>query len=245
MTVLQSCDALDTFSFHEQPVLVVEQFLHFDERQHLREGMAQANWKALRDIPQTREDFPNSGNWEKAEIQPAYGRFLMDRLALPCIKQYVESFPNITGLHIGFSYYSYGAGDCLLTHDDTAQGGGGARAPRRRLAVVLYLHEEWHPDWGGELIVYDARQGPKDRQESGGEPTRAGAGAAGQAQVQSPTPKDLRHLRITHCIAPQPGSLVVFTVPRYHRVCRVDPVAGAHKRQSIAGWFMTEHRSGL
>ncbi|MFO0775953.1 MAG: 2OG-Fe(II) oxygenase family protein [Nitrospiraceae bacterium] len=231
MTVLQTCDALDTFSFHEQPVLVVEQFLHLDERQHLREGMAQANWKALRDIPQTREDFPNSGNWEKAEIQPPYGRFLMERLALPCIKNYVESFPNITGLHIGFSYYSYGAGDCLLTHDDTAQGGGGPRAPRRRLAAVLYLHEEWHPDWGGELIVYDTRR-------PGGRATGAPQGGDGRTQ---PSTTEMAELRISHCIAPRPGSLVVFTVPRFHRVCRVDPTAGAHKRLSIAGWFMTQH----
>jgi SM-20-related protein len=33
----------------------------------------------------------------------------------------------------------------------------------------------------------------------------------------------------------------MFTVPRFHRVCRVDPTAGQHRRLSIAGWFMTEH----
>ena len=37
------------------------------------------------------------------------------------------------------------------------------------------------------------------------------------------------------------GALVMFTVPRYHRVCRVDQTAGQHRRLSIAGWFMTEH----
>ena len=34
----------------------------------------------------------------------------------------MESFPNITGRHMGFNYYSYAAGDSLLTHDDTDQG---------------------------------------------------------------------------------------------------------------------------
>jgi SM-20-related protein len=53
---------------------------------------------------------------------------------------------------------------------------------------------------------------------------------------------DKPDLSITHCIAPRPGSLVMFTVPRFHRVCRVDHTAGRHKRLSIAGWFMTEHR---
>ncbi len=205
---------LDRFSFQSSPVLIVENFLSLDDRQSFREGMDQARWISLRDIPQTADDFPNSGNWAKAEIQPPQGRLLMERLALPCIKTYVESFPNITGLHLGFSYYSYGVGDCLLTHDDTSQGGeAGASAPRRRLAAVLYLHEEWHADWGGELIIYEQRKGRSDSKD----------------------------LRPTHCIAPLPGSLVVFSVPRFHRVCRVDPVAGAHKRLSIAGWFMTQH----
>ena len=48
-------------------------------------------------------------------------------------------------------------------------------------------------------------------------------------------------LQVTHCIPPSPGSLAIFAVPRQHRVCRVDALAGAHKRLSIAGWFMTEH----
>jgi len=49
----------------------------------------------------------------------------------------------------------------------------------------------------------------------------------------------------THCIEPRPGSLVMFTVPRFHRVCRVDQTAGQHRRLSIAGWFMTEHAKPL
>jgi SM-20-related protein len=80
--------------------------------------------------------------------------------------------------------------------------------------LVTYFHEEWESDWGGELIVYSAD---------------------GQGGDKKPA------LRITHCIAPKPGSLVMFTVPRYHRVCRVDETAGPHRRLSIAGWFMTEH----
>jgi SM-20-related protein len=48
-------------------------------------------------------------------------------------------------------------------------------------------------------------------------------------------------LEVVSCIEPRPGSLVMFTVPRFHRVCRVDQTAGEHRRLSIAGWFMTEH----
>ena len=142
---------------------------------------------------------------------------MLSRLQLPCIHQYIESFPGIVRRHLGFSYYSYGAGDCLLTHDDTDQGRptGGKPAPLRRLALVTYFHEEWECDWGGELMIYAPEGTRRD-----GRPD----------------------LALTHCIMPKPGSLVMFTVPRFHRVCRVDQTAGSRKRLSIAGWFMTEHR---
>lgn len=207
---------LETFSFHRTPVLVIENFWSAEERNLFRQAMERANWNQLQDMSYVRQDFPNSGNWSKAEIAQSQGQLLLSRLELPCIQRYIESFPNITRRHLGFSYYSYGAGDCLLTHDDTDQGhqAGGKPAPLRRLALVTYFHEEWECDWGGELMIYSAAGEPQ-----GGKPD----------------------LTITHCIAPKPGSLVMFTVPRFHRVCRVDQTAGNHKRLSIAGWFMTQH----
>jgi SM-20-related protein len=207
---------LPAFSFHITPVLVVENFWSPEERKFFREAMGQASWKNLLDLPNVREDFPNSGNWAKAEIGAAEGRRFLSRLQLPCIQDYIESFSGLTGRHMGFSYYSYAAGDCLLTHDDTDQGYpmGGRRAPLRRLALVSYFHEEWRSDWGGELIIYAKRKTHTT---------------------------DKPDLEVTHCIEPKPGSLVLFTVPRFHRVCRVDQTAGGHRRLSIAGWFMTEH----
>jgi SM-20-related protein len=204
------------FSFHRNPVLVVENFWSLEERQLFREGMNQASWESLSDLPNVREDFPNSGNWSKAEISSSEGERFLSRLQFQCIREYIESFSGIIGRHVGFSYYSYSAGDCLLTHDDTDQGRviQGRRVLQRRIAVVTYFHEEWQPDWGGELIIYDRRI---DR--------------AATSVTLVPT----------HCIEPRPGSLVMFTVPRFHRVCRVDLTAGQHQRLSIAGWFMTEH----
>ncbi len=210
--------AVSSFSFEDSPVLVVEHFWSAEDRRLFREGMDRAVWKSLSDMPNVREDFPHAGNWAKAEIGPAEGAHFLSRLELSCIREYIESFPHIVGRHMGFSYYSYSAGDCLLTHDDTDQGRptAGHRALQRRIAVVAYLHEEWQPDWGGELIIYEKRADPS---------------------------ADSGNLVPTHCIEPRPGSLVLFTVPRYHRVCRVDPTAGQHRRLSIAGWFMTEHAS--
>lgn len=207
---------LPAFSFHASPVLVVGNFWSPEERRYFREAMTHASWKSLQELPDVRRDFPNSGNWAKAEIAAPEGRRLLSRLELPCIQEYIESFPNIIGRHVGFNYYSYSAGDCLLTHDDTDQGRsmGGRPALRRQIALVTYFHEEWKTDWGGELIIY------------------------GKQASHSAEPIDLTP---THCIEPRPGSLVMFTVPRFHRVCRVDPTAGPHRRLSIAGWFMTEH----
>jgi SM-20-related protein len=197
-------------------VLVVEDFWSLEERRYFQEAMGRASWKSLHELSNVREDFPSSGDWAKAEIAQPQGQRLLSRLQLPCIQAYVESFPNLIGRHLGFSYYSYAAGDCLPTHDDTDQGYQveGRRALLRRIAVVTYFHEEWRPDWGGELILYAPRT------------------------THSAGPVDLVP---THCIQPRPGSLVMFTVPRFHRVCRVDPTAGQHRRLSIAGWFMTEH----
>jgi len=215
-TSLQDFDP-DHFSFHRDPVLIVEDFWTVEERAVFRRGLASAPWKSLAEMPQVGTAFPNCGNWAKAEMAGHEAAFLLQRLALPCIAGYIESFPDIRRRHMSFSYYSYAPGDCLVTHDDTVQPAPGAPACSpallRRIALVSYLHEEWHPDWGGELMIYA-------KGENGCEGGR---------------------LSITHCIAPLPGSLVLFTVPRFHRVCRVDPLGGGHRRLSIAGWFMTEH----
>jgi len=210
----------DRFSFAEDPVLILEDFWKPGERKVFREAMARSKWTALSDMPPVAQAFPNCGNWRKADIDHSEAAHFLQRVGMSCIAAYIESFPNIKGRHVNFNFYSYGAGDCLSTHDDTddiysyAQG---RRPPIRRLAVATYFHEEWHPDWGGELIIY-------------GSP----------ASVDS---KDSRNssLQVTYCIPPSPGSLVIFAVPRQHRVCRVDALAGDHERLSIAGWFMTEH----
>lgn len=207
---------LDSFSFHRNPVLVVEHFWNAQERKRFRDAMLQAPWQYLADIPKVKADFPNAGNWAKAPIGQLEARVFLERLSLRCIHDYIESFPNIRGRHMSFSYYAYAAGDCLLTHDDTDEGdaSGGKQAPARRIALVSYFHDEWRSDWGGELIIYGKRKGHTAERPD---------------------------LVVTHCIEPRPGSLVMFTVPRFHRVCRVDPTAAEHKRLSIAGWFMTEH----
>lgn len=138
---------LSSFSFHKNPVLVVENLWSREERHFFREEMHQATWSSLADLPKVREDFPNAGKWGKGEIGGVQGQRFLSRVQLPCVRAYIESFPNIAGRHVGFSYYSYAAGDGLLTHDDTDQGYAmGAAAPCRRIALVSYFHDEWRSD---------------------------------------------------------------------------------------------------
>lgn len=205
------------FSFHKDPILVLEDFWSPEEQKLFREAMSCSKWKSLSEMPEVNAAFPDCGNWLKAEMAPAEAKVFLDKLTLPCIADYIESFSDIKQRHLSFSFYSYGAGDCLSTHDDTDEAYSRDRQPYRalrRIALATYVHEEWQPDWGGELIVYDARHKQGER-----------------------------ILDVNECLSPRPGSLVLFTVPRFHRVCRVDPLAGPHKRLSIAGWFMTEHSS--
>lgn len=206
----------EKFSFNEDPVLIVEDFWDGEERERFRSAMEQSTWVALSDMAAVAQAFPNCGNWLKADVGGTEASHFLERVGMPCIANYVESFPNIKSRHVNFNYYSYSAGDCLPTHDDTDDAyfyDQGRVPPTRRLALVTYFHEEWHPDWGGELIIY-------------GSPASL---------------KQNTSLQVTHCIPPIPGSLAIFTVPRQHRVCRVDALAGTHTRLSIAGWFMTEH----
>ncbi len=181
-----------------------------------RAAMARSTWTSLADMPPVARAFQNCGNWLKSEIRPDEGNHFIERVGLPCVADYVESFPNIKGRHINFNYYSYGVGDCLSTHDDTDNAysyAEGKKPPTRRLALATYFHEQWETDWGGELIIYK----------------------------ENPTSNGKKQLEVVQCILPLPGSLAIFSVPRFHRVCRVDQLAGDHKRLSIAGWFMTEH----
>ncbi|MFM8541477.1 MAG: 2OG-Fe(II) oxygenase family protein [Nitrospira sp.] len=204
-----------SFSFHKDPVLILEDVWSQTELTEWRAAMNRQSWTSLSEMPAVARAFPNAGNWAKAPIAGPEGAKLLDRLSLPCLASYMESFPSIKGRQLSFSYYSYAAGDCLPTHDDTddAYALTGTVKPTRRIAMVAYFHATWEPDWGGELIVYNQAQGTGNRSV----------------------------LTASHCIMPTPGSVVFFTVPRFHRVARVDQLAGENRRLSIAGWFMTEH----
>jgi len=206
------------FDFRHDSVLVVEEFWSREEAERLRGALATAPGRThLEEMPGVARTFANCGNWLKAEVVEPELSWFISRTLLPCVSRHVQSFEGVTGGVMSFQYYAYAVGDGLSVHDDTDS--GDERDPdrpsvKRRVALATYFHERWHADWGGELVLYDrpAADGPVD------------------------APLHAREI-----IVPAPRSLALFAVPRLHRVCRVDPLAGEHRRLSVAGWFMTRH----
>lgn len=204
------------FSLHDHPVLVVEEFWSPAEMAKFRRAMRDAAWTSREQMPDTRDTFPGCGNWQKGEIVEPERSALVERVLMPFVADFVDSFDGVVGRVMSFNYFSYAEGDCLSLHsDERSDRHDDARrnSLTRRVALATYVHDRWEVDWGGELIIYD----------------RQAAGGRGDAYI------------VRNCITPQPGSLVLFTVPRHHRLCRVDPLAGDNKRLSIAGWFITDH----
>ena len=129
----------EEFSFKDDPILILEDFWSADERQRFRSAMERATWTALADMPAVAKAFPNCGNWLKADIGAAEASHFLQRVGMACIANYIESFPHIKGRHVNFNFYSYAAGDCLPTHDDTDDAYSYAQGripPTRRLAVM-------------------------------------------------------------------------------------------------------------
>jgi SM-20-related protein len=204
------------FSFHDHPVLVLQDFWSEEDMSRFRSAMENCHWTRLSEMPHVQNTFRDCGDWRKAELADPERDELIRRTLMPCVERYMQSFSDVKKGITSFKYCAYGAGDCLSVHSDldSDDPDDDRRSyVRRRIALATYLHSEWQPDWGGEFVAY---------RENRDDP-------------ESPA------MEASHWIAPEPGQLTLFTVPRAHRVCRVDPLAGSHERLSIAGWFMTEH----
>jgi SM-20-related protein len=207
-----------SFSFHEHPVLVLQGFWSEEDMSKFRSAMDSCQWTRLSEMPRVEKTFRNCGDWLKGELADPERDEVIRRALMPCVEEYIQSFSDVKQGVMSFNYYIYGVGDCLSLHDDRhSDDPDDERQPfiRRRIALTTYLHDQWSPDWGGEFVAYR----------------------------EKPDGPDSKTMEVTHWITPEPGQLTLFTVPRLHRVCRVDPLAGPHKRLSISGWFMTEHRS--
>tara|TARA_B100000315_G_scaffold196501_1_gene187603 strand:+ start:6719 stop:7372 length:654 start_codon:yes stop_codon:yes gene_type:complete len=205
----------EAFSFDKDPVLVLEEFWTPEDQTFFQNAMNEATWKRLADMPAVSRAFPNCGNWSKGDIGHQERERFLNKINLPCIADYTGCPPDSKQAHLNLNYFSYQVGDCLSIHDDTIKTDETSQQPSsiRRLAIAAFFHDEWDVDWGGESIVYNEAMDEKGKQTT---------------------------VEISECIAPEPRSLVMFTVPRFHRICRIDPRATEGYRQlSIETWFMT------
>ena len=89
-------------------MLVIENFWSAEECGQFRHAMERANWNQLQDMTMSA-GLSELRQLGQSGIAQPQGRLLLSRLEMPCIQQYIESFPNITRRHLGFSYYSTGS----------------------------------------------------------------------------------------------------------------------------------------
>lgn len=73
-----------TFSFHKDPVLVIEDFWSPNERALFQDAMQRSKWKCLTAMPEDNRAFPNCGNWLMSEIGQTEASVFLKRVTLPC-----------------------------------------------------------------------------------------------------------------------------------------------------------------
>lgn len=115
--------------------------------------------------------------------------------------------------------YIYPAGTGLSWHEDTVRQEAGL-TDRRTASFILYVHPEWRPNWGGELLVCDS-----------------GAAATGADSDPRRRRQDLVDAGIGTYVFPRPNRLVVLRSGLQHTIKKVDASAGDNFRASIAGFF--------
>lgn len=126
-----------------------------------------------------------------------------------------------TDLSVVPNYYPAGAK--LGWHND---------GPGRAGAFIYYVHRQWSPSWGGELLLLD---------ESASDLWKAAKEASGSQDglfEHQTEDRALMNGSRSMFIAPKPNRLVVFVADTYHSVARVDSAAGEHARCALAGFYL-------
>jgi SM-20-related protein len=110
---------------------------------------------------QRREDIRGDSTcWIIPPLWPAEQALLgeLERLRLELNR---EAMLGLFELELHYAWYPPGAG--YVRHVDQPQG-----RVQRRVSLVLYLNEDWMPEAGGELRIFDAAHGHRDIAPMGG-----------------------------------------------------------------------------
>lgn len=89
-----------------------------------------------------------------------------------------------------------------------------------------YNHIDWHPDWGGELLVYDSEIGNVHPMLS-----EAAFDNTGISSLISKLPPAI-------AISPKPNRLVLMGSARLHKIARISARAGDNIRSSVQGFLL-------
>ena len=91
----------------------------------------------------------------------AQEQHLLDELEKLRLELNRDGFLGLFELELHYAWYPTGTG--YARHVDQPQG----RA-QRKVSLVLYLNEDWQPQAGGELRIFDAADGYRDIEPIGG-----------------------------------------------------------------------------
>jgi 2OG-Fe(II) oxygenase superfamily len=125
--------------------------------------------------------------------------------------------PGIDWTTTTYTYWRYPPGSRLGWHNDA----GGGRVGE----FILYLHPEWKPSWGGELLILD-------------EECRY-AGTRTPAELETYV---LGQGALLKAVVPVPNRLVLMQANTAHCVSRVDRSAGDCVRTSLSGFVSRQFR---
>lgn len=122
----------------------------------------------------------------------------------------------------------YPAGSALSWHTDGSMYSG---------AFSFYVHPEWDPQWGGELVL--AHESARYQRDLEVDPASGRAtGDQDQRFQRTKLGALVEEVGVGHYVVPKPNRLVVVGGGHPHKIARVDPTAGSHVRASIAGFFV-------
>lgn len=133
---------------------------------------------------------------------------------------------KISWMDVGFRIYMQPVGSRLNCHSDT---------PIYVGAAVYYAHEDWRPNWGGELVF------PNVNDSLENDSNELSNGPIFNKKME-------RKLMESFCgeyVSPKPNRLVVIRPGALHYTNRVDSSAGSNIRVSISSFLLRETISKL
>jgi SM-20-related protein len=92
------------FSLHEHPVLVLENFWSPEEMTRYRGAMQRSDWITRGSMEDTAKSFPGCGDWGKAVIQEPERDSFLQRVMMPFVTDFVDSFEDVASGGMGLPH---------------------------------------------------------------------------------------------------------------------------------------------